>query len=926
MASSPPGVGDGDCGERATDHPQSEEDGDDVIDVDLESSAVSTPSTLSSLSSFIKHEEDGGPTAEPDKKKPRYDLLDFVKCEKKEMSTPGVISSSSSPAKHHTQSSASSSSPTATPAVKQLDLSSEQQRILRLVVEDRRSVFITGGAGTGKTFLLRAILRELPVESTFVTATTGIAALQLSGSTLHSFAGCGIVPPGSSRSSVFARLRGSRKAIEKWRKCRTLVIDEISMLGGDFFDILEYVARKARRSDEPFGGIQLVLSGDFLQLPPVGRGYTGNVAPFCFETKGWLRCNPKVCVVSQPFRQRDEAFFHLLREMRLGVVSGSSRAMLQTFSSSGAVFVSRGAVKQEGKKTEISLVDEHGNPLASTFDGYTFLRPRRVDVDKQNCRFYNSLTTPEYYYRGFHEGAGYYPKADLPELLQLRVGCRVMLTKNLDVATGLVNGSTGSVSGFLDVKRQYVSAIEPLKLSDTPRLCVGSSEGGPRTPHTFLPIVAFEISKGEQVEKREMVVGPAEWKREEGREVISRDVQLPLIIAYAITVHKSQGMSLHQVDIDFSHIFEAGQAYVALSRCTNLNSVRLHSFCPSTVMASESALAYYQALEFTIRREDQMASQSASGRGSCGTATGSTQLSSTLPLLPCGYYCSPTQAAEDDSSEGEEEWDDAFANEEDEAPRRKMGVQNEATQLDHLRVRIRDLLTKTQDLKETVARSKVAVSDVRGCRLVMDATSFFDLWSQGNPNEPHSFYQLQCVAKDNMLRVPLAVLETLQAPLERRAAAWGGTSPQSSQAEQRVAEEYSQVVQFIRAAQDRFECDVQRKTEFAALPLQQEAWRKYARLLPAFQSSRCPAHSPSLSLGEEDMETDQAFVRSYYVDADASEEYHRAILEYAMFLCRDQSGVGVLLCTSSTTLAASALSVGIPYTSLEVLRSQSSVV
>lgn len=837
-----------------------------------------------------------------------------------------------------------------------LKLSDAQASILEQVVKHKRSVFITGGAGTGKTFLLREIIKKLPAHSTFVTATTGIAALQLGGSTVHSFAGCGIVRPDEQKRSVLRRIARMKKRSMKWKTCQVLVIDEISMLAGPFFDILEYVARAIRhRPSEPFGGIQLVLSGDFLQLPPVGRGYPNNTAPFVFESRAWLRCNPKVCVLDEPFRQRDEEFFRLLKEMRVGYVSSLSRALLHSASSSSVLFVKNEAaascslVKCEGtgKKLNLTeneesdpnkglvLTDRNGRILSTEFDGYIFLRPRRVDVDRENSRFYEALSTKEYYYTGFHEGEeGRFPESDLPLHLRLRVGCRVMLTKNLDVLGGLVNGSVGVVTDFYSFQKSSSAFhIGDLCKRDAQRLCTGSSEGGAQNPHFFLPVVEFEMS-GKT--KNKVLIQPAEWTQMQGDEVVCRDVQLPLIIAYAITMHKSQGMSLTQVDIDFAHIFEVGQAYVALSRCTSLNSVRLHGFSPDVVVASDAALGYYQALLFVAETTRYWASLEAEGESLNSTPVRTREgrgTGTSVPIAPpCGYYCPLSIAVEDDGedgevlcpAEGEEEWDSAFYNARNAirgAPSRTVDerngggeLNNESVEVDRLRLRIGTLLALQQRLKSFLRKSIQPITQVRNCRIVMDVGSVFDLYRDG------SVAHKACCLRKNLLRLPLVVYEfflTAEA-LKSNINAIPSSQDMDGSASRELSfptstgcdyaplrsecAAASDICGLLKEARRLWELDIQRVEEVA--PLQRElggAWREYRPLLPLFLDN----------MDDEEVALYKQFA-DFTLNRDPRETaHHRPILEYAVYLAGAHPDMEVVLCTGSDTLAASASALGL---------------
>ncbi|GMF36337.1 unnamed protein product [Phytophthora lilii] len=204
-------------------------------------------------------------------------------------------------------------------------LTVEQERVLKLVAQGK-NVFFTGSAGTGKSFLLQHLLKHgcgHAMGRVFATATTGIAAYNIGGMTLHHFAG--IDPRAhTSKQELLAQISRKKDAIARWKLARVLVIDEISMLDGRLFDDLEAVARQIRRSTAFFGGIQLILSGDFFQLPPVGRrvrGQGADTAPaplLCFESSAWVRGVTEMVVLKEIFRQRDDEFVRILNAFRIG--------------------------------------------------------------------------------------------------------------------------------------------------------------------------------------------------------------------------------------------------------------------------------------------------------------------------------------------------------------------------------------------------------------------------------------------------------------------------------------------------------------------------------------------------------------------------------------------------------------------------------
>lgn len=195
-------------------------------------------------------------------------------------------------------------------------LSFEQQSIVELVVGKKKSVFFTGSAGTGKTVVLRAIVDSLrrihakDPERVAITASTGLAACSIGGSTLHRYAGIGL--GSGSVSELVKKIRMDRKALGRWRKCEVLIIDEISMVDGVLFDKLESISRVLRRNNLPFGGIQLVATGDFFQLPPVGRG--SNNPTFVFDADSWATSIHLTILLTSVFRQRDHGMsscFHV---------------------------------------------------------------------------------------------------------------------------------------------------------------------------------------------------------------------------------------------------------------------------------------------------------------------------------------------------------------------------------------------------------------------------------------------------------------------------------------------------------------------------------------------------------------------------------------------------------------------------------------
>ena len=384
------------------------------------------------------------------------------------------------------------------------------------------NVFLTGEPGSGKTYTVNRFVRSLRGKNVAVavTASTGIAATHLGGRTIHSWSGIG-----THSTLTFAdmrRIADNKRTAKRIRETRVLVIDEISMLSADTFSTVEALCRKVRGGEEPFGGLQVVLVGDFFQLPPIISadrransqqsllGEERTRSPFAFSSPAWERLNPTVCYLSEQHRHEDPAFLELLGALRRGALTEEHRALLRQ------------------------------RPTALARTGITQLYTHNVDVDRINEHELAKLSGESRAYA--MEGRG--PKdlvAQLvrgclsPESLMVKIGARVMCTKN-DPTNRFVNGTIGAVVGFH--KESGLPTVKTL--------------GG-----------------------RMFVAEPQEWKIDDGVSTVARISQVPLRLAWALTVHKSQGMSLDAAHMDLSRVFEYGQGYVALSRVRTLAGITL---------------------------------------------------------------------------------------------------------------------------------------------------------------------------------------------------------------------------------------------------------------------------------------------------------------------------------------------------------------
>jgi ATP-dependent DNA helicase PIF1 len=409
-------------------------------------------------------------------------------------------------------------------------LTSEQQYVLNLVMKGV-SVFFTGSAGTGKSFLLKHIIGVLPPETTVASASTGAAACLIGGTTLHQFAGMGT---GAGTLEQCIALASRPHKAEQWRKCQCLIIDEVSMISGDLFDKLECVARSVRKSREPFGGIQLVLCGDFLQLPPVtAKGERR----YCFQSKSWRRSVTRTVELTEVHRQRDKRFIDILQHIRYGRCPSAVAAALQA--------------------TSTNEIECHGIVATKLFT-------HTEDVNHINQKELRNLPGSSRRFTAedstTNSSVEEYLNSMCPvaKVLELKVGAQVMLAKNMHIQEGLVNGARGVLTKF-------------------------------DAAHNSFPVVRLTNGK-------EFVIRPQKWSVRAANGALVTRVQLPLKLAWAISIHKSQGMTLDCVEVSLSRVFEDGQAYVALSRARSLDGLRVLDFTSSCARADKHVIEYYQAL------------------------------------------------------------------------------------------------------------------------------------------------------------------------------------------------------------------------------------------------------------------------------------------------------------------------------------------
>ncbi len=385
--------------------------------------------------------------------------------------------------------------------------SPEQKRAYDAVLAGK-NIFLTGPGGCGKSWWIQHVYKTVP-KRVHVCAMTGCAAilLQCNAKTVHSWAGIGLGDMKKALTNPYV--------CKRWRATDILIIDEISMMSVELFELLNELGQAIRKSPKPFGGIQVIFCGDFHQLPPIN-------SPFCFESPLWESTFDESIVLTTIFRQKTTAFQTLMNEVRSGSLSYENNLLLR------------------------SRILEGGNCVR--------LVPTRRAAELINSTHYDELTTKEHVFTMKTTGMAYpldYLRKNLlcAERVLLKEGCKVMCIVNLNEQ--ICNGSQGTVVRF--------------------------------APY---PVVKFDT--------HECMISPHTWTSD------SASVQqIPLIHAWALTIHKAQGATLESAEIDLGNsVFECGQIYVGLSRLTNLDGLFLTAFNSSKIKSHPKVIDFYKKISF----------------------------------------------------------------------------------------------------------------------------------------------------------------------------------------------------------------------------------------------------------------------------------------------------------------------------------------
>lgn len=437
-------------------------------------------------------------------------------------------------------------------------LSDEQNKAFVLFTRSQ-NLFITGPGGTGKTKLIQHLYRYSLIrnKNIQVCALTGCAAVLLdcNARTLHSWAGIGFNH--LSFEHILAQQLKYKKNVEKWTSIDILIVDEVSMMSKTLFELINKLAKKIRNNPLPFGGIQVVFTGDFFQLPPISD--KDQPAEFCFESDDWYEVFSKEnhIELKTMFRQTDDLYIDILSQIRIGCLDADHIEVLQ---------------QHVGKPKPENLVITKLFPIRLKADQYNTKMFNELDAEVQRYTIIKNNNVLIYLYNNEKIDSKLVAKCNqlsdaqlkfemdqlihnnnIPLTLELKVGACVMCTRNIDVVNKICNGSQGTIIGFNAYKNPIVQFDSGIIMPIEPFHC----------QHSEYPCIVV--------------------------------TQYPLCLAWATTIHKIQGATLTNAEIDCGlNIFEYGQTYVALSRIKSLDGLYLSNFNPIKIKANPKVIEFYK--------------------------------------------------------------------------------------------------------------------------------------------------------------------------------------------------------------------------------------------------------------------------------------------------------------------------------------------
>jgi len=454
---------------------------------------------------------------------------------------------------------------------------SDEQKYAFMKFKQGENLFITGPGGSGKTRLVKLFndYSDLHKKNIPVCAMTGCAAVLLNcnARTLHSWSGIKLAK--GEKSKVIASVLRNQYAVKKWRKATGIILDEVSMLSKKIFEIIEEIARKMKNSSLPFGGMQIIFTGDFFQLPPVGTDGEPDTEQFCFESPVWnlvFKMENHI-ELKTIFRQNDPIYINILNEIRYGELSETNKLLLQSY------------------------VNREYDPLKHNGCVPTKLFALRAKADYVNTMMFSKIKEKEFIFEAIRKHDCFtnmdsskpipqeiiakcrqLSSTDItqelemmvgsipcPQVLRMKKGAAVMCTINLDMENGICNGSQGIVLDILENTIPTQTNISPT-------------------------IIKVRFSNGITRD-----IGLHYWQSDDYPMLAIG--QYPLSLAWALTIHKIQGATLSMAEMDIGQsIFEYGQTYVALSRIKSLDGLYLSAFHSQKIKANPKVSEFYKTI------------------------------------------------------------------------------------------------------------------------------------------------------------------------------------------------------------------------------------------------------------------------------------------------------------------------------------------
>jgi len=437
--------------------------------------------------------------------------------------------------------------------------------------KEGKNLFITGPGGTGKTRLIETLVQYMNEKDIKyqVCALTGCATVLLNkckARTIHSWSGIGLA--NGLKEKIVNKVVKSRHTVKGWKKVKVLIIDEVSMMSKKIFELLDYISRVIKKVPRPFGGIQVVFTGDFYQLPPVGNYEEEDTCKFCFESESWTQVFPKQnhIQLTTIFRQTDEEYREILNQIRCGSLEPRFIELLKSYVGrpkdelvapaklfavrAKADFVNQAQyAKLEGE--EVVYKTESSCRLVTYMDS-------GKAIELETIAYCSSLD-PEFIQ---HELDYLANSSNRIPLLKLKVGAHVMCLHNLDIENGICNGTQGIIKSFTT-----------------------------NTLGQRIPIVLFSNGITMQIDMN--------WIQSDEYPCLGIS-QIPLCLSWALTIHKIQGATLPMAEMDLGNtVFEFGQTYVALSRIERLTGLYLSAFQPNKIKANPIVKAFYAGIPVT---------------------------------------------------------------------------------------------------------------------------------------------------------------------------------------------------------------------------------------------------------------------------------------------------------------------------------------